>query len=278
MLTLGCHLSKSQGYLFMAKEAVSINANTFQYFTRNPRGGAVAAADPKDIEAYKTYATEHGIIKVCGYAPYDVEPANPSQDKKDFALMVMSEDIARLNEIPGQYYLIRPGSAPGISTDEAIQNVTDALNKTITPGQQTVVLVDMMPGEGTQVGSTFEQLAAIIKGVKHQDKVGICLDVSAAWSAGYDVKNNLDGVLDQFDSVIGLSKLYALHLNDSKEACGSHVNRHAHLGEGQIGFDAIAAIINNPRLQNKAFYLEEPHSTLVEYEHDIQRLRAAYKG
>lgn len=278
MLTLGCHLSKENGFLFMAQEAVSINANTFQYFTRNPRGGAVAAPNPKDIEAYKTYAREHGLTKLCGYAPYDVEPANPSQEKKDFTLMVMSEDLARLEEIPSQFYLVRPGSAPGITEQQAIENVVDALNKTITAEQSTIVLVDMMPGEGSQIGSTFEQLAAIIQGVKLQNKVGICLDVSAAWSAGYDIKNNLDSVLDEFDKVIGLNKLQALHLNDSKEPRGSHVNRHARIGEGEIGFDALAAIINSARLQNKAFYLEEPHSTLVEYERDIQRLRAAYTG
>ena len=278
MLTIGCHLSKREGYLFMAKEAVSINANTFQYFTRNPRGGAVAKLDPKDIEAYKEYAKENGIERICGYAPYDVEPANPEQSKKDFTLMVMSEDMARLEDIPGQYYLVRPGSAPGVDEAAAIQNVCDAFNKTITSTQTTKVLIDTMAGEGEQVGYKFDQIAEMIKGVDLKDKVGVCIDTSAVWAAGYDIKNDLDGVLDEFDKTIGLEKLCAMHLNDSKDALGSRVDRHAPVGEGEIGFDALAAIINNPRLADVAFYLEEPHSTLVIYERDIERFRKAYKG
>lgn len=278
MLTIGCHLSKREGYLFMAKEAVSINANTFQYFTRNPRGGAQAKADPKDIEEYEAYAKEHGITQVCGYAPYDVEPANPEMSKKDFTLMVMSEDLARLEELPGQYYLIRPGSAPGISEDEAIQNVCDAFNETLTQHQTAKVLIDTMAGEGSQVGSTFDQIAKMIDGISLKDKVGVCVDTSAIWAAGYDIKGNLQGVLDEFDGKIGLDKLCCLHLNDSKEALGSHVDRHAPIGGGAIGFDALAAVVNEPRLAGRAFYLEEPHSTLVIYERDVARFQKAYTG
>ena len=278
MLTIGCHLSKREGYLFMAKEAVSIDANTFQYFTRNPRGGAVAKLDPKDIEAYKEYAKENDIVRICGYAPYDVEPANPEQSKKDFTLMVMSEDMSRLEDIPGQYYLVRPGSAPGVSEEVAIQNVCDAFNKTITATQTTKVLIDTMAGEGDQVGYKFEQIAEMIKGVDLKDKVGVCMDTAAVWAAGYDIRNDLDGVLKEFDDKIGLDRLCAMHLNDSKDALGSRVDRHAPVGEGEIGFDALAAIINDPRLADVAFYLEEPHSTLVIYERDIERFRKAYEG
>ncbi len=278
MLTLGCHLSTKEGYLFMAKEAVSIDANTFQYFTRNPRGGAVKKLDPKDIEAYRQYAAEHGIQTICGYAPYDVEPANPEMAKHDFTLMVLAEDLARLEDIPGQYYLVRPGSAPGIGVDEAIANVSEAFNKTLTATQTTTVLIDTMAGEGEQVGSSFQQIAAMIDGVKLQDKMGVCLDTSAVWAAGYDIAGDPEGVLDEFDRTIGLDKLKAVHLNDSKEKRGSRVDRHAPIGEGEIGFDALAALTNNPRLADVAFYLEEPHSTLVIYERDIQRFRAAYKG
>ncbi|MCI9129556.1 MAG: deoxyribonuclease IV [Eggerthellaceae bacterium] len=278
MLTIGCHLSKREGYLFMAKEAASIDANTFQYFTRNPRGGAQAELDQKDVEAYRAFAKEHGITQVCGYAPYDVEPANPDIQKKDFTLMVMSEDLARLEEIPNQYYLVRPGSAPDVSADEAIQNVSDALNKTLHATQSTIVLLDTMPGEGHQVGYTFDQLAKMIDGVKLKDKVGICMDTAAVWAAGYDIKSDLDGVLDEFDAKIGLDKLYCLHLNDSKEELGSRVDRHAPVGEGNIGFDALSAITNSPRLAGRAFYLEEPHSTLVIYERDVARFRKAYTG
>ncbi len=278
MLTLGCHLSTKEGYLFMAKEAVSIDANTFQYFTRNPRGGAVKKLDPKDIEAYRQYAAEHGIQTICGYAPYDVEPANPEMSKRDFTLMVLAEDLARLEDIPGQLYLVRPGSAPGISADEAIANVSEAFNKTLTASQATTVLIDTMAGEGEQVGSSFQQIAAMLDGVKLQDKMGVCLDTSAVWAAGYDIAGDPEGVLDEFDRTIGLDKLKAVHLNDSKEKRGSHIDRHAPIGEGAIGFDALAALTNNPRLQHVAFYLEEPHSTLVIYERDVQRFRAAYKG
>ena len=278
MLTLGCHLSTKEGYLFMAKEAVSIDANTFQYFTRNPRGGAVKKLDPKDIEAYRQYAAEHGIQTICGYAPYDVEPANPEMSKRDFTLMVLAEDLARLEDIPGQYYLVRPGSAPGISVDKAIANVSEAFNKTLTATQTTTVLIDTMAGEGEQVGSSFQQIAAMIDGVKLQDKMGVCLDTSAVWAAGYDIAGDPEGVLDEFDRTIGLDKLKAVHLNDSKEKRGSRVDRHAPIGEGEIGFDALAALTNNPRLADVAFYLEEPHSTLVIYERDVQRFRTAYKG
>lgn len=275
MLTLGCHLSKREGYLFMAKEAVSIKANTFQYFTRNPRGGAVAKLDQKDLEAYDAYAKEHGITQVCGYAPYDVEPANPDASKRDFTLMVMSEDLARLEEAPGEYYLVRPGSAPGISEDEAIRNVSDALNKTITASQTTLVLLDTMSGEGEQIGWTFDQMAKMIEGVDMPEKVGICLDCAAVWAAGYDIKGDLDGVLDEFDRKIGLEKLRCVHLNDSKEERGSRVDRHERIGEGKIGFETLAALVNSPRLAGRAFYLEEPHSTLVVYEEDMARFRSA---
>lgn len=275
MLTLGCHLSKREGYLFMAKEAVSIKANTFQYFTRNPRGGAVAKLDQKDLEAYDAYAKEHGIAQVCGYAPYDVEPANPDASKRDFTLMVMSEDLARLEEAPGEYYLVRPGSAPGISEDEAIRNVSDALNKTITASQTTLVLLDTMSGEGEQIGWTFDQMAKMIEGVDMPEKVGVCLDCAAVWAAGYDIKGDLDGVLDEFDRKIGLEKLRCVHLNDSKEERGSRVDRHERIGEGKIGFETLAALVNSPRLAGRAFYLEEPHSTLVVYEEDMARFRSA---
>lgn len=275
MLTLGCHLSKKGGFLQMAEEAISINANTFQYFTRNPRGGAVAAPDPADIAAFNTYAAQNGISHVCGYAPYDVEPANPAPEKKTFALSVIKEDLATLEEIPGQYYLLRPGSAPGISKDDAIKCLQDVLNETLPVANSTTVLLDTMPGEGTQIGTTFEELALILNGVRQQGKLGVLLDASAVWAAGYDIKNNLDGVLDKFDSKIGLSRLFALHLNDPKEPCGSHVDRHAPIGEGQLGIDALRTLTTNQRLQDKAFYLEEPHATLETYAEDIKRIRSA---
>ncbi|WP_295996532.1 deoxyribonuclease IV [uncultured Adlercreutzia sp.] len=278
MLTIGCHLSKRRGYLEMAKEAVSINANTFQYFTRSPRGGAQAKLDMKDVEAYKAYASEHGLHDVLGYAPYDTDPATDKMNERDFALMVYSEDMARLAEVDGGLYLVRPGSRLDISVDEGIKDVADALNKVLTPSQKVTVLLDTMAGEGTQVGCNFQQLAAIIKQVNLSDHVGVCFDAAAVWAEGYDIVNDLNGVLEEFDRTIGLDKLRAVHLNDATHERGSHVDRHARIGEGKIGFDALAALVNHPKLAGVPFYLEEPESTLVIYERDIARFQEAYQG
>ncbi len=278
MLTIGCHLSKRRGYLEMAKEAVSINANTFQYFTRSPRGGAQAKLDMKDVEAYKAYASEHGLHDVLGYAPYDTDPATDKMNERDFALMVYSEDMARLAEVDGGLYLVRPGSRLDISVDEGIKDVADALNKVLTPSQKVTVLLDTMAGEGTQVGCNFQQLAAIIKQVNLSDHVGVCFDAAAVWAEGYDIVNDLNGVLEEFNRTIGLDKLRAVHLNDATHERGSHVDRHARIGEGKIGFDALAALVNHPKLAGVPFYLEEPESTLVIYERDIARFQEAYQG
>lgn len=276
MLTIGCHLSTEKGFYHMAEEAVSINANTFQYFTRNPRGGAVRAIDEKDIAKYKEYAAANGIDIIMGYAPYDVEPASSDQSVRDFANMVLSEDLARMEEIPGQYYLVRPGSAPEISEEEACQNISDTFNKVATSSMSTTMLIDTMAGEGHQVCYKFEQIANVLDNVRLKDKFGFCLDCSAVWAAGYDIVNDLDGVLSDIDKTIGLDRLKAIHLNDSKEDCGSRVDRHARIGEGKIGFEALSAITNHPSLKDLAFYLEEYDSTLVVYERDVARFRKAY--
>ena len=278
MLTIGCHLSKRRGYLEMAREAVSINANTFQYFTRNPRGGAVADLDTKDVQEYLAFAQQHGLRDVLAYAPYDADPATDKMNERDFALLVYAEDLARLAEVEGTLYLIRPGSRLDISLDEGLRNVADALNKVITPSQNTTVLLDTMAGEGTQVGCSFQQLATIIDQVKLPDHVGVCLDTAAVWAEGYDIVGNLDGVLEEFDRTIGLKKLRAVHLNDATHDLGSHVDRHARIGEGKIGFEALSALANHPKLVGVPFYLEEPESTLVVYERDVERFRKAYQG
>ena len=254
MLTIGCHLSKRRGYLEMAKEAASINANTFQYFTRSPRGSEQAALDEKDVAAYLAFAKEHGIHDALAYAPYDADPATDKMNERDFALMVYSEDLARLAEVDGSLY------------------------KIITPSMKTCVLLDTMAGEGTQVGTSFEQLAAIIAKVEHPEHVGVCFDCAGVWAEGYDIVGDLDGVLEEFDRTIGLNKLKAVHLNDATHERGSHVDRHARIGEGKIGFDALAALVNHPKLAGVPFYLEEPDSTLVIYERDVARFQEAYKG
>ena len=278
MLTIGCHLSKRRGYTEMAREAASINANTFQYFTRSPRGSEQAPLDEKDAESCLAFIHEHGIRDVLAYAPYDTDPATAKMSERDFALMTYAEDLAQLAELEVPMYLVRPGSRLDISVDEGLADVADALNKVITPSQTTLVLLDTMAGEGSQVGTSFEQLAAIIGQVKLADHVGVCFDCAGVWAEGYDLVNDLDGVLSQFDQTIGLDKLKAVHLNDATHERGSHVDRHARIGEGKIGFDALTALVNHPKLNGVPFYLEEPDSTLVIYEHDVTRFKQAYTG
>lgn len=278
MLTIGCHLSKRRGYLEMAKEAASINANTFQYFTRSPRGSEQAALDEKDVNAYRAFCQEHGIHSALAYAPYDTDPATDKMSERDFALMVYAEDLAQLAELDGTLYLVRPGSRLDISIEEGLADVAEALNKVITPSQKVTVLLDTMAGEGTQVGTTFEQLAAIIGQVKLADHVGVCFDCAAVWAEGYDIVGDLDGVLEEFDRAIGLDKLRAVHLNDATHERGSHVDRHARIGEGTIGFPALTALVNHPKLAGVPFYLEEPDSTLVIYERDVAHFQQAYTG
>ena len=275
MLTIGCHVSDKGGYLRMAEEAVSIDANTFQFFTRNPRGGAQKALDPQDIEAFKEYAPQHGIEVILGYAPYTVNPASGKQTERDFTMMVLAEDLARMEETPQAWYTLQPGEALDQPVDQALDNVANALNDVITPSQTACVLLQTMAGSGTEVGSTFEQLAAILNKVRLQDHVGVLLDACRVWGAGYDIVDDLDGVLEELDQVIGLDKLLAIHLNDSEVDRGSHVDRHAPIGKGKIGFDALAAMVNHPQLRDLPFYLEAPHATLEKYGRDIERFRKA---
>ena len=275
MLTIGCHLSDKDGYLGMAKAAVSIGANTFQFFTRNPRGGAQKALDPQDIAAFEDYAPEHGIEVILGYAPYTANPASADQREHDFTMMVLAEDLARMAETPQAMYTLQPGSALGKPVDEALARVAAALNDVITPSQETPVLVQTMAGEGTQVGSTFEQLARILDQVKFDDHAGVLFDACRAWGAGYDLAGDLDGVVEEFDRVIGLDRLRAIHFNDSQNARGSRKDRHARIGEGQIGLEALAAVTNHPKLRDLPFYLETPNPELSGFAEEIALLREA---
>ena len=278
MLTIGCHLSDKDGYLGMAKAAVSIGANTFQFFTRNPRGGAQKALDPQDIAAFEDYAPEHGIEVILGYAPYTANPASADQREHDFTMMVLAEDLARMAETPQAMYTLQPGSALGKPVDEALARVAAALNDVITPSQETLVLVQTMAGEGTQVGSTFEQLARILDQVKFDDHAGVLFDACRAWGAGYDLAGDLDGVVEEFDCVIGLDRLRAIHLNDSQNARGSRKDRHARIGEGQIGLEALAAVTNHPKLRDLPFYLETPNPELSGFAEEIALLREMHVG
>ena len=272
MLTIGCHLSKRRGYLEMAKEAASINANTFQYFTRSPRGSEQAALDEKDVAAYLAFAKEHGIHDALAYAPYDADPATDKMNERDFALMVYSEDLARLAEVDGSLYLIRPGSRLDISVEEGLADVADALNKIITPSMKTCVLLDTMAGEGTQVGTSFEQLAAIIAKVDHPEHVGVCFDCAGVWAEGYDIVGDLDGVLEEFDRVIGLDRLRAIHLNDSKNPLGARKDRHECIGRGELGLEALERVLRFAAARDLPVVLETPND-LTGYAAEIALLR-----
>lgn len=277
MFTIGCHLSSAKGYLHMAKDAVSIDANTFQFFTRNPRGGRAKAIDPKDIAAFAAYAPEHGIERILAHAPYTLNPASDKQQTRDFALMVLAEDLGRMEETPHQLYNMHPGSAVGQLCEVAIAKIADALNQSLLPHQTTTLLLETMAGKGSEIGGTFEELAAIIAQVELESHVGVCLDTCHVWDAGYDIVGDLDGVLEEFDRVIGLDRLHAIHLNDSMNARGSHKDRHARIGEGEIGFKALAAVTNHPKLRDLPFYLETPNPDLAGYAEEIAALRRAHE-
>lgn len=276
MLNIGCHLSKKKGLLVMAEAATSIGANAIQFFTRNPRGGHAQALDTRDLEKFQMYSKQHGIKHILAYAPYTIEPASADMKQHNFAAMVMAEDLARLESIPHQGYLVRPGSAGEQGADAAQKRLIATLNETIEPAQTTTVLLYTMPGSGTQICSTFEELADVLAGIDLADHVGVCFDASAVWAAGYDIVNDLDGVMTKFDQTVGLSKIKAVHLNDCKEACGDHADRHTRIGEGTIGFDALVALTKHPALADVPFYLEEPLGTLSVYGEDIARFTEAY--
>lgn len=278
MLNIGCHLSTRKGLYVMAQAAASIGANTIQFFTRNPRGGHAREVNEKDLAAFQGFAKEHGIDHLLAYGPYTLEPASAELSQRDFARMVMAEDLARMESLPGQGYLVRPGSAMKQTHEAAIANLVDTLNQTLASAQTTTLLLATMPGSGTQICATFEEMANVLSGVKLGDHVGVCFDASAVWAAGYDIKGDLDGVLSKFDETVGLSRVRAVHLNDCKEACGAKADRHARIDEGAIGFDALAALVNHPAFAGVPFYLEEPSAELEIYGQDIARFTEAYTG
>ena len=275
MLNIGCHLSKKKGLLVMAESASSIGANSIQFFTRNPRGGHERPINPTDLCKFQLYIKQHGIKHLLAYAPYTLEPASDEQAKRDFTAKVISEDMARMESVPHQGYLLRPGSALKQQPADAQKNLAALLNEVLAPAQTTTLLLYTMPGAGTQICSKFDELANVLGEVNLADHVGVCFDASAVWAAGYDIVNDLDGVLEEFDKTVGLGKLEAVHLNDCKEGCGSHVDRHARIGEGTIGFEALSALTKHPALRDLPFYLEEPLGTLSIYGEDVARFKKA---
>lgn len=261
----------------MAETAVSIGANTFQFFTRNPRGGRAKDIDPRDVEAFREYSSAHGICTILAHAPYTLNPASAKEDVRDFAKRTFIDDLLRMEHTPGQFYNFHPGSHGKLGEEQGIEKIAEILNAVMMPQQTTTVLLETMSGKGTEIGGTFEHLAAIIALLDHDDHVGICLDTCHIWDAGYDIVDDLEGVLAAFDRIIGMERLRAIHLNDSMNPCGAHKDRHARLGEGHIGFEALSAVTNHPLLCSLPFYLETPNE-LPGYADEIARLKEAYRA
>lgn len=274
-LTIGCHLSSAKGYLHMAKTAVSIGASTFQFFTRNPRGGKAKALDPEDIAAFHAYAEEQGMTVFLAHAPYTLNPAAADARVQEFARETFADDLARMEATPGQLYNFHPGSHVKQGVSVGIEKIAAVLNEVLRPEQTTTVLLETMAGKGTEVGRSFEELAAIIERTELSDHVGVCLDTCHVWDAGYDIVGDLDGVLETFDRTVGLDRLKAVHLNDSLNPCGARKDRHACIGEGHIGFEALSAVTRHPALRGLPFFLETPNE-LPGYAEEIARLREAF--
>lgn len=275
MLRIGCHLSSSKGFLAMARTATTIDANTFQFFTRNPRGGAAKTLDLKDIEAMNEYCAEHGVGRLLAHAPYTLNACAKDEGLREFAKNTMEDDLQRLEYIPGCMYNFHPGSHVGQGAEVGISYIADILNQVLKPTQQTIVLLETMSGKGSEVGRNFEELRAILDKVEQNDKMGVCLDTCHVFDGGYDIVEHLEQVLLEFDQVIGLEKLKAIHLNDSMNGLGSHKDRHEKIGQGHIGLDGFKRIINHEKLRDLPFFLETPNE-LDGYAAEIALLRSLY--
>ena len=273
MVYLGCHLTSSKGYENMAKEAISIKADTLQFFTRNPRGGKAKAIDPVDVDKYIALAKEHNFGKIVAHAPYTLNPCSKEVKTREFAHLAMTDDLDRMEYVPGNYYNFHPGSHVGQGVEAGIDMIAAMLNDILKPEQTTVVLLETMAGKGSEVGGKFEELRAIIDKVELKDKIGVCLDTCHVHDAGYDIVNDFEGVLEEFDRVIGIEYLKALHINDSKNPCEAHKDRHACIGEGYIGKEAIARILSHPRIQGLPCVLETPQESLEGYGEEIKMIR-----
>lgn len=272
---IGNHVSASRGYRAMGETALRLGANTFAFFTRNPRGGRAKAIDEEDIKEFLALAEEHGFAKLVAHAPYTLNPCAADPGLREFAKNMFADDLRRMEYIPGNYYNFHPGSHVKQGAKTGIGFTADMLNETLTPGQTTTVLLETMAGKGSEIGRTFEELRAILDRVGLQEKVGVCLDTCHIWDGGYDVANDLDGVLEEFDRVIGLERLKAVHLNDSMNELGSHKDRHARIGEGKIGAEALVRVINHPGLRELPFILETPNDD-EGYAREIAFLKSRY--
>ena len=272
MFYIGCHLSASDGFLAMGKTALSIGANTFQFFTRNPRGSKAKAIDPADVAAFLALAAENGFGTLVAHAPYTINPCSKDERTREFARMTLADDLRRMEHIPGNVYNFHPGSHTGQGIETGIGQIAETLNAILTPDIRTTVLLETMSGKGSEVGSRFEELREIIDRVELSDKLGVCLDTCHVSDAGYDIADDPDGVLTEFDRVIGLDRLRAVHVNDSLNPRGSHRDRHARIGEGCLGAEALGRVVRHPALQGLPFVLETPNE-LPGYAREIALLK-----
>ena len=274
MLTIGCHLSSSKGYLAMGKEAVKIDANTFQFFTRNPRGTKAKAIDENDVERFLAFAKENGIERILAHAPYTLNACSADEHLRELARDTMADDLRRMEYTPGNCYNFHPGSHVGQGAEAGIAFIADMLNQILKPEQRTTVLLETMSGKGSEVGRECEELREILDRVECKERMGVCLDTCHVWDGGYDIVNDLEGVIGKFDRIIGLEKLKAIHLNDSLNPLGAHKDRHAKIGEGCIGEEALKRVVTHPALKDLPFYLETPNE-LPGYAREIAVMREA---
>ena len=276
MLKIGCHLSATKGFMHMGKTIVKMGGNTFQYFSRNPRGGKAKALDEKDCAYFRVFCEENGIEQILCHAPYTLNTCSKDESIRIFAKDTMKDDLERMEYVPGNMYNFHPGSHVGQGVEKGIDFIVEALDEVMTDDMHTTVLLETMAGKGTEIGSKFEEIAEIIKSAKLGHKIGVCMDTCHVYDAGYDIVNDLDGVLEEFDRVIGLDRLKAIHINDSKNPFESHKDRHEKIGEGSIGMEAFERIINHEALRNLPFYLETPNEE-EGYIKEISMLKNLYK-
>lgn len=273
MLNIGCHLSISNGFEAIGKQALEIGANTFQFFTRNPRGGSARKIEQSDVDALKQLMSENGFSQILAHAPYTMNLCSAKPETREFALNTLKDDLLRMEYLPYNLYNFHPGSHTGQGVEKGLEQIISALNEAMFPEMHTTVLLETMAGKGSEIGGKFEELSAIINGVEYKDRIGVCLDTCHVFDAGYDIVNHLDEVLDDFDRIIGIERLKAIHLNDSMNYLGCHKDRQQKIGEGAIGLDAFKSIINHPQLKNLPFFLETPNDT-DGYAYEIKLLKS----
>lgn len=274
MLHIGCHLSSSKGFAAMGKTALSIGADTFAFFTRNPRGSKARETDPRDVEKFQALWETNRAIPLVAHAPYTLNPASTKEDVRTFARETIADDLRKMEMVPGNYYNMHPGNHLGQGSETGISLIAQCLNAVLDPALSTTLLLETMAGKGTEMGRTFGELRAIIDRLDHPEKVGVCLDTCHVWDGGYDIGSDLNGVLEEFDRTLGLDRLKAIHLNDSKNPLGAHKDRHEKLGQGCIGLETLKTVVNHPALRDLPFILETPND-LTGYQEEIALMRQA---